>query len=189
MIGEKHTLVEGTSLNGVYIIRSKTFEDERGFFRETFRKNELEEIIGYPFNIVQGNHSRSKKNVLRGIHVAPWSKLIYCACGSIQEVIIDLKKDSPTFMEYTSIVISDKDKAKIFVPRYCGNSYLVLSEEADYIYLTDEYWQPRREIGIIWNDPSLNIDWHDDNPKLSNADKNNSLLKNVLQEIINAQAK
>ncbi len=184
-MNKKYIDIEKTELNEVYIINSQTFNDNRGFFKEIFRKNELEERIGYPINLEQISHARSKKNVLRGIHIAPWSKLIYCVRGTIQSLVIDFKEGSPTFGRYISKIIGDDNRVRIFVPPYHGNSYLVLSEEADLIYCTDKNWEPGREIGVLWKDPSLNIGWHlDGEPTLSENDKNNPLLEDVLLKIM-----
>ena len=170
-----------THLEGVYIIEATNYNDERGFFRETFRSSLLEEKTGYCFDLAQQNHSRSKKNVLRGIHRAPWSKLIYCPYGKIQSVIVDLREESGTFGKYVSTIIGDENPIQIFIPPYVGNSFLVLSDEADYIYLTDQEYTPNKEIGVLWNDPSLKIKWETNNPRLSARDKENPLLETVFK--------
>lgn len=162
------------SLNGVIQVNLPVFPDDRGFFKEIVRISEIEKTIGKGFIVKQVNHSRSTKNTLRGIHVAPWNKIIYVTRGVIQSVIVDCRKDSATFAKYTSIILGDKNKSCIFIPAYCGNSYLVLSDEADYVYLTDEEWSPNREKGIAWNDPTLAIDWKTkEKPVLSEKDKAN----------------
>jgi dTDP-4-dehydrorhamnose 3,5-epimerase len=158
----------------------QTFTDERGFYREVVRIKALETCINKPFSIKQFNHSRSIKNTLRGIHIAPWNKLIYVTKGKVQVVIVDGRKDSKTFGTHESFEIGDENKVAIYVPKGCGNSFLVLSDEADYVYLTDEEWAPNREKSILWNDPDLNIDWKiTDTPLLSEKDKNNVLLKDA----------
>ncbi len=166
-----------SNIAGLVIIKRPTNEDGRGFFREPVRIKEVEEVTGVQFNVVQMNHSRSSKNTLRGIHVAPWNKLIYVTRGKVQAVLVDLREDSDTYKKYESVVIGDENKSSIFVPRGMGNSYLVLSDDADYVYLTDEEWSPGREFGIAWNDPSLNIPWQlDGEPVLSEKDKNNPII-------------
>lgn len=180
--------IKNTELEGVYLVEPETFEDERGFFREILRKDLIEEKIGNNLNILQMNSVKSKKNVLRGIHIAPWHKIIGCSYGSIQSVVIDFKKDSPTFGKYISTVISEENGMQIFVPAYCGNSYLALSEEARCEYMTNEYWTPKKEVGIIWNDSSLKIPWSiSEKPILSKKDEENPRLYEVINQIINSQ--
>jgi dTDP-4-dehydrorhamnose 3,5-epimerase len=163
--------VQSTSLQGVLKILRPTFPDGRGFFRESMRIGELEEKIGSSFKIAQANHSRSVKNTLRGIHIAPWNKLVYVTRGQVQAVIVDLRQGSPTYGKHESFTIGDDDKSSIFIPAGCGNSYLVLSEEADYTYLTDQEWEPNKESAIQWNDPTLAIEWQTTEPLLSERDQ------------------
>lgn len=170
---------QNTEIEGVFLINRPVFADDRGFFHETFRKNELEEKTGKPFEIVQMNHSRSVKGTLRGIHVAPWSKLIYVPRGKVQQVVVDLRKDSPTFGKWISVELSEENKTAIFIPPQCGNAFFVLSEECDYTYLVTDYWAPGKEFSVIWNDPDLKIEWQSDNPVLSKKDQENPLFKDV----------
>lgn len=163
-----------SSLHNVLRIERPTFPDDRGFFHESIRVKALEDAIGQKFTIVQANHSRSAKNSLRAIHVAPWNKLIYVTRGKVQSAVVDLREDSPTFGKYETFIIGDDNKSSIFVPAGCGNGYLVLSEEADYTYLTDQEWAPNKEYGIMWNDPTLAVKWElDGEPTLSERDKTN----------------
>lgn len=167
-----------TSIPGLVVIQRQTFSDERGFFREAVRIPELEEAVGVAFAVKQMNHARSSKNTLRGIHVAPWNKLIYVVSGKVQQVVVDLREDSETFGKYESFVIGDDNRSGIFVPAGCGNAYLVLSDEADYVYLTDEEWLPNREVGVAWNDPALGIKWEiSGEPMLSEKDRQNPNFK------------
>lgn len=169
--------IQKTEINGVLIINRPVFPDDRGFFHEVFRKNELEEATGSPFEVVQQNHSRSVKDTLRGIHVAPWSKLVYVSKGSVQGIIIDLREDSPTFKKWISISLGEETKLAVFIPPGCGNGFLALSTDADYSYLVTDYWAPDREYGISWNDPDLNIKWQTETPILSDKDQNNLTFK------------
>ncbi|MGI8419228.1 MAG: dTDP-4-dehydrorhamnose 3,5-epimerase family protein [Candidatus Levyibacteriota bacterium] len=163
-----------SSLQNVLQIKRPTIIDDRGFFRESVRTSAIEKEIGTPFVVVQANHARSTKNTLRGIHSAPWNKLIYVPRGIVQSVIVDLRKDSPTFGKHESFIIGEEDRTSIFVPAGCGNAYLVLSDDADYTYLTDQEWTPDKEYGIAWDDPTLGISWKfDTEPILSERDKNN----------------
>src|SRR3989344_7575842 len=167
--------IEQTILPGVFKIKRQTFSDDRGFFREVARLTELEKITGQTFNAKQLNHARSAKFTLRGIHAAPWNKLIYVVSGEIQCVLVDLREDSPTFGRHESFFIGNNDKSALFLPAWVGNSYLVLSENADYIYLTDQEWKEGLEKSVIWNDPDLAIDWKlkGKQPMLSERDKTN----------------
>lgn len=169
--------IQKTEIEGVLIINRPVFPDDRGFFHEVFRKNELEEAIGSPFEIVQQNHSRSVKNTLRGIHVAPWSKLVYVSKGSVQGIIVDLRDDSPTFKKWISISLGEETNSAVFIPPGCGNGFLALSMEADYSYLVTDYWVPGKEFGILWNDTDLNIKWQTDSPILSDKDRNSFTFK------------
>lgn len=171
--------IQKTDIPGVFLINRPIFPDDRGFFHETLRKNELEEVIGKPFDIVQMNHSRSVKGTLRGIHVASWSKLIYVPHGKVQQVVIDFRKDSETFGKWITAELGEENKTALFVPAQCGNAFLVLSEECDYTYLVNDYWAPGKELGIVWNDPDLNIDWQNNNPVLSKKDQENPSFKEV----------
>lgn len=174
--------IKKTSIEGVLEIQRQTFPDDRGFFRESFRLGELEENLGYQFQIKQANHSRSVINTLRGIHQAPWNKLIYVPHGKVQAVIVDLRNSSPTYGKFESFIIGEDNKSSIFVPKGCGNSYLVLSEDADYTYLTDQEWAPNLEKGIAWNDPEIGIKWEvGGEPLLSEKDKINPSLQEFTQ--------
>jgi dTDP-4-dehydrorhamnose 3,5-epimerase len=174
--------IEQSSLHQVFKIQRPTMTDDRGFFRESVRIKALEEELGEKFEVVQANHARSSKGTLRGIHIAPWNKLIYVTRGKVQAVIVDLRKDSPTFGKHESFIIGDENKTSVFVPAGCGNSYFVLSDEADYTYLTDQEWQPNAEYGIAWDDPTLAIKWEmEATPTLSERDKTNPSFKEKFQ--------
>jgi len=160
-----------------------TFKDDRGFFKEILRISEIEKAIKKNFIVKQINHARSAANTLRGIHAAPWNKIIYVPKGIVKMVMVDLRDSSLTFGKYESIVIGDLSRSCVFVPAYFGNSYLVLSESADYIYLTDQEWSPNKERGVAWNDPTLAIKWElKREPILSEKDKNNPLLTAVFPD-------
>lgn len=177
--------IKSTQIDGVYIIEKPTFEDERGFFRETFRKKELDEILDSPFVVAQENHSHSVKGVLRGIHAAPWAKLVYCPRGMVQQIIVDLREDSPTFGKYISINMGEDNRVKVYIPPFCGNAFLSLTDPIDYMYLTTDYWAPGKEFGIAWDDPDLKIDWQIKEPLVSDKDKNNPKLREVFPDKFN----
>lgn len=179
--------VQQTDIQGVYVLERPTFTDERGFFGEVFRASELEDVLGEKFRIVQQNHSRSKKLTLRGIHVAPWRKLVYVPHGLVQQVVVDLDTDSPTFGKYVSVLLGEGHRQAVFVPRGFGNAYLVLSNDADYMYLVDEQWRADSEYGLSWDDPQIDIEWKLEGrePVLSERDKEGLLLKDKFPETKN----
>lgn len=165
-----------TSIDGVFLIEFPVFTDERGFFHEIFRKNELKEV---DFNPVQFNHSMSKPGVIRAIHTENWNKLIYPVTGVLYAPIVDLRPDSPTYKKVEYITIdnskSDSKHHALFLSKGgIGNSICVLGDEdLHYIYAVDEYWDNDKAKGIAWNDPSLNIKWPVKNPIISDRDRNN----------------
>lgn len=166
--------VKKSLIEGVLKINSSSFPDDRGFFKEIVRISEIEKATGRQFMLKQVNHSRSAKNTLRGIHIAPWNKIVYVVKGKVQVVIVDCRNDSPTFGQHESFILGDEDRSCVFIPANCGNSYLVLSDDADYTYLTDQEWASGIEKNIAWNDPALAIKWElEDEPILSDRDKNN----------------
>lgn len=174
-------MIQKTKIEGVYKIMRPTISDERGFFHEVFRKNELEEFLGSEFKVVQSNHSRSNKGVLRGIHIATWNKLVTAISGKVQEVVVDTRKNSPTFGQYESFVLGEEgDQFSIFVPFGCGNSFMSLTDVADYNYLVDDYWAPGKEVGVKYDDLDLNIKWMIDQPILSEKDQTNLSFKEYL---------
>jgi dTDP-4-dehydrorhamnose 3,5-epimerase len=175
-----NTFITPTTLKGVLQINRPTITDDRGFFRESVRIRAIEETNSIDFHVVQANHARSGRLALRGIHIAPWNKLIYVTRGKVQSVIVDVRPDSETFGKYESFLLGDETKSSIFVPKGMGNAYFVLSEEADYTYLTDEEWAPNREGGLAWDDQTLNIKWETSEfPVLSEKDKHNKTLKEL----------
>lgn len=175
-------MIKKTDIEGLLIIEGgETHGDERGFFREPFRRDEFEEVLGKSWVHVQENHAYSKKDVLRGIHVAPWDKMLYVPFGRALSVTVDLRKDSPTFKQVNKIELGDKNRVKLFVPSGIGNAYLILSDEAAYEYQVNQYYEPGMEKGIAWDDPELGIDWGISEPILSEKDKNNPSLKEYLE--------
>lgn len=175
-------MIQELEIKGVLLIDQKpAFLDERGFFKETFRREDFEKVLGHTFLYVQENHARSKKGVLRGIHVAPWNKMVYVPRGEVLSVLVDLRTDSPTFKKWISVKLGEENRVKLFVPSGIGNAYLVLSDMADYEYQVDQYWQPGMEVGIRWDDPELGINWSITDPILSDKDKNAPSLNELLQ--------
>lgn len=168
-----------TAIPGVLIIERPTYSDDRGFFRETFRKAQIEQRIGTKIEFMQANHSHSSKGTLRGIHIAPWHKLVTVTSGEVQAVIVDTRAYSPTFGQHISVILNSKSPRSIFIPQGCGNSFLVLSDTADYTYLASDYWAPNMELAVKHDDPLLNIAWLNNSPTLSEKDQNNPTLDEV----------
>ncbi len=176
---EQATIIK-TTIEGVYKIMRPTFEDPRGFFHEIFRKHELEKVIGREFNIVQANHSRSIRGALRGIHRATWNKLVTATSGKVQQIVVDLREGSPTFGHYESFVLGEEGpEFSVFVPAGCGNAFLTLSEEANYVYMVDDYWEAGKEIGILATDKDLQIKWFFDKLNLSEKDQKNQTVREL----------
>lgn len=177
-------MVKTTNIKGLLIVEGgQTFEDDRGFFREPFRRNEFTDALGYPWVHLQENHAYSKKDVLRGIHIAPWDKFIYCPFGEVMSIVVDVRPDSPTFKEVFKMQIGFSNKVKLFIPEGLGNSYVILSDEAVYEYQVNKYYAAGAEKGIAWDDPDLNIEWPVENPLLSEKDKNNMSFKEYLDSL------
>ncbi len=175
--------VKTTSIPGLLIFERPTFEDERGFFREVFHLDELEEAIGGEFKPVQMNHSKSFPRVLRALHAENWNKLIYPIGGEMFSVVVDIRPDSETFLKVEQFTFSDKDKKALYIPAGLANSICVTgTQPVDYIYLVDKYYDGTDTRAIAYDDPDLNIDWPIKDPILSERDKNNPNLKDLFPE-------
>lgn len=156
----KFRFIEGP-LKGLIIIEPTVYKDERGFFMETYNLKEFKEL-GLNVEFVQDNHSKSKKGVLRGLHFQknyPQGKLIRVVKGKIFDVAVDIRKDSPTFGKWYGIELSEENKLMFYIPEGFAHGFLVLSDEAEVLYKTTEYYHPEDEGGIIWNDPDVEIKW------------------------------
>jgi dTDP-4-dehydrorhamnose 3,5-epimerase len=155
--------VTETHLQGCFIIEPKVFEDQRGYFFETFNQNRFNELIGDEVNFVQDNESASTKGVLRGLHYQTGThaqaKLVRVIEGVVLDVVVDLRKDSKTYGEQFSIELSASNKKQLFVPRGFAHGFIVLSDTAIFSYKCDNYYNKASEGGIIYNDKHLNIDW------------------------------
>jgi dTDP-4-dehydrorhamnose 3,5-epimerase len=164
-----------TALPGVLVLEPKIFGDERGFFFESFNRRNFAAATGVDAEFVQDSHSRSARNVLRGLHYQlphPQGKLIRVIAGEVFDVAVDLRKSSPTFGRYEVQKLSAGNKRMIWIPVGCAHGFLVLSDHAEFLYKTTEYWHPKDERTVIWNDPDLNIPWPiDGEPLLSAKDK------------------
>jgi dTDP-4-dehydrorhamnose 3,5-epimerase len=174
-------MIERTAIDGLLVVRWETHRDERGFFRQTYVASELEAALGRGVRFVQGNHARSRPQVIRGFHAEPWDKLVYVARGTAFAAIADIRPDSPTFGEVATFLLGDEpgDGARLFVAEGLGNSYAVVGEdEADYVYDVSREWAPGVDrVGIAWDDPDLAVAWPLTDPRLSADDAGNPTLR------------
>ena len=151
-----------TSIPDVLIIEPKVFGDDRGFFFESFNQLSFEKAIGRKVNFVQDNHSKSSKGVLRGLHYQikqPQGKLVRVVDGSVLDVAVDIRKSSPTFGKHTAVELTAENKRQLWVPEGFAHGFLVLSEAAEFLYKTTDYYAPEFERSIIWNDSDIGINW------------------------------
>ncbi|MFK5878257.1 MAG: dTDP-4-dehydrorhamnose 3,5-epimerase [Flavobacteriaceae bacterium] len=152
-----------TKLKGCFIIEPTIFGDERGYFFESFNKQKFNELIGIEIEFVQDNESYSTKGVLRGLHfqrgVDAQAKLIRVSYGAVLDVVVDIRKGSPTFGQHVAIELSGENKKQFFIPRGFAHGFIVLSNTVTFLYKCDNLYNKESEGGIIYNDPTLNIDW------------------------------
>jgi len=151
-----------TAIPDVLIIEPKVFGDERGFFFESFNQAQFDDAIGKKVNFVQDNHSRSVKNVLRGLHYQiqqPQGKLVRVVQGAVFDVAVDIRRSSPTFGQHVGLELSAENKRQLWVPEGFAHAYLVLSDTAEFLYKTTDYWAPEFERSIAWDDPAIGIQW------------------------------
>lgn len=175
--------IETTSISGLLVLKRPIFSDKRGFFRELFHKDELEQMTGIKFDGVQINHSHSKPGVIRGIHAEQWNKIIYPVSGQVFIAIVDIRSDSPTFAKVETFNVDDNNRIGLFIPNGLANSFCVAGSQAvDYIYLVDAYYDGSDIRAIAWDDPDLNIKWPVENPIISERDKNNPKLRDLFPE-------
>ena len=165
------------SIPGVILIEPTLYGDNRGYFIETHRQDLLEEALGYKVNFVQDNDSKSSKGVLRGLHyqIPPYSqaKLVRVIEGSVLDIVVDIRKSSPTFGKHVAIVLTAENKHQIFIPQGCAHGFIVLSDSATFSYKVDNYYSTEHERGIAFDDKNLAINWRIPlkDIELSNKDK------------------
>jgi len=172
-----------TKIPDVLIIEPKVFGDDRGFFMESFNAQKFTEATGVTTQFVQDNHSRSQKHVLRGLHYQvqqAQGKLVRVVAGAVLDVAVDIRKSSPNFGQWVSCLLSEENKKQFWVPAGFAHGFVVLSDTADFLYKTTNYYAPAYERSILWNDPELNIDWQiTGEPLLSAKDKSAPTLKDA----------
>ena len=163
-----------TELPGVKIIEPRVHGDARGFFVETFQARRYADAAGITLPFVQDNHSRSRRGVLRGLHLQtrrPQGKLVRVARGQVFDVAADIDPSSPSFGRWVGVTLSDTNHRQLWIPPGYAHGFVVLSEIADFEYKCTDYYHPESETGVIWNDPDLGIAWPIENPQLSDKDK------------------
>ncbi|MFA6014546.1 MAG: dTDP-4-dehydrorhamnose 3,5-epimerase [Gallionellaceae bacterium] len=154
--------VIATNIPDVLIIEPKVFGDDRGFFYESFNKKRFAELTGINVEFVQDNHSKSACHVLRGLHYQiqqAQGKLVRATLGEVLDVVVDIRKSSPTFGQSVSVKLSAENKRMLWIPPGFAHGFVVLSEVAEFLYKTTDYYAPEHERAIQWNDPALGIDW------------------------------
>ena len=173
------------SIPEVILIQPEVHGDNRGYFVETFRQDELEQAIGQKINFIKDNESKSSKGVLRGLHfqLPPFaqSKLVRVIQGSVLDVVVDIRKGSLTFGQHMAIELNDNNKNQLFIPRGIAHGFVVLSDSATFSYKVDNYYSPEYERGLAFDDKTLNIDWKitKDQLNLAKKDQNNPVLTQV----------
>lgn len=151
-----------TALPEVLILEPKVFGDDRGFFFESYNRKTFAADTGLDVEFVQDNHSRSARGVLRGLHyqlVKPQGKLVRAVSGTVWDVAVDLRRGSPRFGQWVGVELSADNKRQLWVPPGFGHGFVVLSDTADFLYKTTDYWYPEHERAVLWNDPDLAIAW------------------------------
>ncbi len=174
--------VTKTNLDGCIVIEPDVYGDERGYFFESFHEEKYREI-GIKETFVQDNFSRSSKGILRGLHSQlnkPQGKLVYVTKGEVFDVAVDLRETSPTFGKHFSIVLSDENHKQLYIPPGFAHGFLTLSQVVHFGYKCTDFYDPEDELGILWSDTDLDIDWPTDDPKLSKKDKEQPSFKEYL---------
>jgi len=170
-----------TPLAGLVVLEPKVFGDERGFFFESYNARRFAELTGVAAPFVQDNHSRSVKGVLRGLHYQiqqAQGKLVRVTAGAVFDVAVDIRKSSPTFGQWFGVELSAENRRQMWIPPGFAHGFTPLTESAEFLYKTTDYWAPEHERCILWNDPAIGIDWHLDGaaPTLSPKDQAGKLL-------------
>ena len=164
-----------TEIKDLYMIEPQVFGDNRGWFMESWSQKKMEEV-GLFYNFVQDSHSFSeKKGTLRGLHFQKGSssqaKLVRCVRGAVLDVAVDLRKNSKTYKKWVGCILSEENKKQFLIPRGFAHGFLTLTDNVEFVYKADNYYDPQADRNIIWNDEDINIDWGIENPILSEKDK------------------
>ncbi|WP_300360629.1 dTDP-4-dehydrorhamnose 3,5-epimerase [Fusobacterium sp.] len=164
-----------TGIKDLFIIEPQVFGDNRGWFMESWSQKKMEDL-GLFYNFVQDNHSFSAvKGTLRGLHFqkgeSAQAKLVRCVKGAVLDVAVDLRKNSKTYKKWVSCVLSAENKKQFLIPRGFAHGFLTLTDDVEFVYKADNYYDPKSDRNIIWNDPEINVEWGIENPILSEKDK------------------
>ncbi|CAN5427703.1 dTDP-4-dehydrorhamnose 3,5-epimerase [soil metagenome] len=154
--------VQATEIPGIVIIEPKVFGDERGFFYESYNAARFQELTGVAPQFVQDNHSKSAKNVLRGLHYQikqAQGKLVRVTAGEVFDVVVDIRKSSATFGKWLGVALSAENRRQLWIPAGFAHGFVVTSDSAEFLYKTTDYWAPEYERSILWNDPAIGIKW------------------------------
>ena len=174
-----------TIIQGVFIIEPKVFKDSRGYFFEAWKQQEFNEKVG-EVNFIQDNESKSSFGVLRGLHYQKGefaqAKLVRVIKGTVLDVAVDIRRNSPTFGKHVMVELSEENKRQLFIPRGLAHGFLVMSDEAIFTYKVDNVYAPQAEAGIRWNDPELAIEWPIDPQKVSTSEKD--LVQPLLKDAV-----
>ena len=176
-----------TAIEGVYIIEPTVFGDERGYFFESYNEERFRSETGIDVHFVQDNESRSKRGVLRGLHFQkkPYAqaKLVRVVQGKVLDVVVDIRKESPTFGKHIAVELSGNNHRQLFIPKGFAHGYVVMEDDTVFQYKCDEFYHPEAEGGIAWNDPDIGIDWGvaESDIILSEKDKRHPLLKEICE--------
>lgn len=172
-----------TTIPGLLVIERPTFRDERGFFREAMRRDELEEAIGHPFLPLQWNHSYSKPRVIRALHAENWNKLVYPVTGTMFAALVDIRPERSTFGTVATLEFQEEYPQALFIPKGVANSICVKGNvPVHYLYLVDAYYDGSDTRAIAWDDPDLKISWPVAEPVISERDRNNPRLRELFPE-------
>jgi dTDP-4-dehydrorhamnose 3,5-epimerase len=175
--------VTPTRIPDVLVIEPKLFGDTRGFFLESFNQAAFQAATGLDVNFVQDNHSRSTRGVLRGLHYQlqqPQGKLVRVVRGTVFDVAVDIRRGSPTFGQWAGVELSEDNHRQMWVPPGMAHGFVVLSDSADFLYKTTDYYAPQHERAIAWNDPDIGIQWPlTEPPMLSSKDQQAKLLRDA----------
>ena len=176
--------IQKTPLKGLYVIEPRVFADSRGFFFESYNLHNFK-THGIDAQFVQDNHSKSMKHTLRGLHyqINPGqAKLVRVINGEIFDVAVDIRSNSPTYGKWYGCVLSEENKKQFYIPVGFAHGFCVISDIAEVLYKCSDFYSPKDERGIIWNDPTLNIDWPAKTPLLSQRDKQHPLFTQINQD-------
>lgn len=175
--------VTETKLAGVLVLEPQVYRDDRGYFLESYNQKRYAALPGLNVQFVQDNHSRSRKHVLRGLHLQrrhPQGKLVRVVTGHVWDVAVDVDPLSPTFKEWVGIDLTEDNNLQFYVPPGYAHGFCVLSDVADFEYKCTEFYHPEDEVGLIWNDTELDIQWPLKNPIVSARDAANGSLRSLL---------